>query len=100
PWVGALLVDALGIETKNLPDFIVLLSGNSYGQPLLSRYWHNGFLPSQHQGVQFRSQGDPALYLSNPPGMSTDGRREIVEGVNELNRLKFDSVGDPEIQAR
>jgi hypothetical protein len=100
PTIGAWLSYGLGSAKKNLPDFIVLLSGPTIGQPLLSRYWHSGFLPSKHQGVQFRSQGEPVLYLSNPPGLSADGRKEIIEGVNELNRLKHAAVGDPEIQAR
>ncbi len=100
PTIGAWLSYGLGSEKKNLPDFIVLLSGPTIGQPLLSRYWHSGFLPSKHQGVQFRSQGEPVLYLSNPPGLSADGRKEIIEGINELNQLKHTAVGDPEIQAR
>jgi hypothetical protein len=100
PTIGAWLSYGLGSITKNLPDFIVLLSGPTVGQPLLSRYWHSGFLPSKHQGVPFRSQGDPVLSLSNPPGLGAEARREIIEGVQELNQLKYAAVGDPEIQAR
>ncbi|MCY2967770.1 MAG: DUF1501 domain-containing protein [Planctomycetota bacterium] len=99
PTLGSWLSYGLGSENKNLPDFIVLLSGAG-GQPVVSRYWSNGFLPAKFQGVQFRSQGDPVLYLSNPPGIDGAGRKSLIDGVNELNQLKYDSVADPEIQAR
>lgn len=99
PTLGSWLSYGLGSENKNLPDFIVLLSGSG-GQPVVSRYWSNGFLPSKFQGVQFRSQGDPVLYLSNPPGIDGETRRTLIDGVNELNRLKHDSLADPEIQTR
>ncbi len=99
PTIGSWLSYGLGSENKNLPDFIVLLSGGG-GQPVVSRYWSNGFLPSKFQGVQFRSQGDPVLYLSNPPGIDQSTRKSLIDGVNELNRLKHDSLADPEIQAR
>jgi len=99
PTLGSWLSYGLGSENKNLPDFIVLLSGSG-GQPVVSRYWSNGFLPGKFQGVQFRSQGEPVLYLSNPPGIDGQTRKKVIDGVNELNRLKYDSLADPEIQAR
>lgn len=99
PTIGSWMSYGLGSENKNLPDFIVLLSGSG-GQPVVSRYWANGFLPAKYQGVQFRSQGDPVLYLSNPPGIDGPTRKTLIDGVNELNRLKYDSLADPEIQAR
>ena len=99
PTMGSWLSYGLGSENKNLPDFIVLLSGGG-GQPVVSRYWSNGFLPGKFQGVQFRSQGDPVLYLSNPPGIDGQTRKLLIDGVNELNRLKYDPLADPEIQAR
>ncbi|MDB5336618.1 MAG: Sulfatase, partial [Planctomycetaceae bacterium] len=99
PTLGSWMSYGLGSENKNLPDFIVLLSGSG-GQPVVSRYWSNGFLPSKYQGVQFRSQGDPVLYLSNPPGIDAPSRKSLIDGVNELNKLKFDSLADPEIQTR
>jgi hypothetical protein len=99
PTFGSWLSYGLGSENRNLPEFVVLLSGGG-GQPVVSRYWSNGFLPGKFQGVQFRSQGDPVLDLSNPPGIDEATRRQTIEGVNELNRLKFDSLADPEIQAR
>jgi uncharacterized protein (DUF1501 family) len=67
---------------------------------VVSRYWSNVFLPSRYQGVQFRSQGDPVMYLSNPPGIDGETRKSVIDGVNELNRLKFDAHADPEIQTR
>ncbi|MDB5392456.1 MAG: Sulfatase [Planctomycetaceae bacterium] len=99
PTIGSWLSYGLGSENKNLPEFIVLLSGGG-GQPVVSRYWSNGFLPSKYQGVQFRSQGDPVLYLSNPPGIDGQTRKTLIDGVNELNQLKYDSLADPEIQTR
>jgi hypothetical protein len=99
PTIGAWLSYGLGSENRNLPAFVVLLSGGG-GQPLLARYWNNGFLPSSHQGVQFRSTGDPVLYVNNPQGIDPMARRELLDGVNELNRLQLDAVGDPEIAAR
>jgi len=99
PSMGSWLTWGLGNETDELPGFVVLLSGRTI-QPLLSRYWHSGFLPGHHQGTQFRSQGDAVLYLSNPKGMSRESRGRIVNAVNALNRLKFDALRDPEIQAR
>ena len=99
PTIGSWLSYGLGSENRNLPDFIVLLSGSG-GQPVVSRYWSNGFLPARYQGVQFRSQGDPVLYLSNPPGIDGATRKSLIDGVNELNQLKYDSLTDPEIQAR
>ena len=99
PTFGSWLSYGLGSENKNLPDFIVLLSGSG-GQPVVSRYWSNGFLPSKYQGVQFRSQGDPVLYLSNPAGINSEARKSLIDGINELNQLKFDELADPEIHAR
>ena len=99
PTIGSWISYGLGSENKNLPEFIVLLSGAG-GQPVVPRYWTNGFLPSKYQGVQFRSQGDPVLYLTNPPGIDGENRKTLIDGINELNKLKFDSLADPEIQTR
>jgi len=98
PCIGSWVSYGLGSENKDLPDFTVLVSGT--GQPLLSRYWHNGFLPSQHQGVQFQSHGDPVAYLSNPPGIDHANRGQMVDSISALNRMHFSDVGDPEIEAR
>lgn len=101
PTLGAWLSYGLGSENRDLPDFVVMLSGDGgSGQPLLSRYWHQGFLPSRHQGVQFRAQGDPVMYLSNPPGIDASLRGETLRSINELNALRAGVLHDPEIDAR
>jgi hypothetical protein len=101
PCLGSWLSYGLGTENANMPAFVVLLSGPARGgQPLLSKYWHSGFLPGRHQGVQFRAAGEPVTSLVNPSGVSRDDRRRVVTAVNELNQLKLESVGDPEIEAR
>ena len=99
PTLGAWASYGLGSENSNLPAFIVMLSGRG-GQSLQARYWGNGFLPSNHQGVQFRGQGDPVLFFSNPPGLSEKTRRRMLDDVAQLNRLQLDTLGDPEIAAR
>ncbi len=99
PTIGSWAAYGLGSENKNLPEYVVLLSGGG-GQPLLSRYWGNGFLPSRYQGVQFRSTGDPVLYVSNPDGIDPATRRQLLDGVQELNRMHLEAVGDPEIATR
>jgi uncharacterized protein (DUF1501 family) len=75
-------------------------SGNKTDQPLFSRLWGAGFLPSQHQGVRFRSGKDPVLYLSNPDGVDDASRRRMLDGLGELNKLAAESFGDPEITTR
>ena len=99
PCMGSWMSWGLGSENRNLPDFIVLLSGNK-GQPVVSRYYHSGFLPSRHQGVQFQSQGDPVLFLSNPAGIDQPNREQLIAGINALNRQRLEVVGDPLIEAR
>ncbi|MFP6859146.1 MAG: DUF1501 domain-containing protein [Roseibacillus sp.] len=98
PSMGSWLSFGLGSANANLPAFLVLLSGG--GQPVPSRYWHNGFLPSKHQGVKLQSAGDPVLFLSNPAGMSKENRGKTIGRISALNRLKFEQVRDPEIEAR
>lgn len=98
PSMGSWLSYGLGTESAELPAFVVLVSGG--GQPLLSRYWHNGFLPSRHQGVQFQTQGDPVLFLSNPNGIDHKNRGRLIEQTNRLNRLRYEQTNDPEIEAR
>jgi hypothetical protein len=70
------------------------------GQPLYDRLWGSGFLPSKFQGVKFRSVGDPVLYLSNPAGFGSEQRREFLDALGELNRMKLEDTGDPEISTR
>jgi hypothetical protein len=100
PAMGAWLSYGLGSENQQLPAFVVLTSGFGQDQPLLSRYWGSGFLPTNHQGVEFRSQGEPILFVSNPKGMDSNVRRRLLTGVRELNQLEFDAVHDPEINTR
>jgi len=100
PSIGSWLSYGLGTDNKNLPEFVVLLTKDKYGQPLYSRLWGNGFLPSQHQGVQFRSGKDPVLYLDNPPGVTQDNRKIQLEHLKELQKLQHQDVGDPEILSR
>lgn len=103
PSIGAWLSYGLGSENDNLPGFSVLLSrgtGRPAGQPLYSRLWGNGFLHSQHQGVQFRAAKDPVLYLNDPEGLGKKGRRRMLDKLAELNSMQLAEMGDPEIQGR
>ena len=100
PSIGSWLSYGLGSDNKNLPEFVVLITKGKTGQPLYSRSWGNGFLPSQHQGVQFRAGKDPVLYLDNPPGVTQELRREQLNDLNKLHEINHDDVGDPEILAR
>ncbi len=100
PSMGAWLSYGLGSLNKNLPNFIVLQSKNAGGQPLYARLWGNGFLPTEHQGVQFRSGEDPVLYLNNPENYHGKDRREMLDHLKELNQLQYSAYGDPEILGR
>jgi hypothetical protein len=101
PSIGAWLSYGLGSENENLPGFIVMLSrARSGDQPLYSRLWGAGFLPSQHQGVQFRGGRDPVLYLSDPGGMDRGDRRRMLDALRTLEREQHARVLDPEIDAR
>ena len=101
PCMGSWLGYGLGTANENLPAFIVMLSnGKESDQPLYTRLWGSGFLPSEHQGVQFRGTGDPVLYLSNPPGISSDARRRMLDGMAKLNKKQYDNFADPEINTR
>lgn len=98
PSLGSWLTYGLGSENQDLPGFVVLITGNVLGAG--SSAWGSGFLPSIYQGVEFRSQGDPVLYLSNPGGVDGGSRRAIIDTVNELNRVQLSDIGDPEIATR
>jgi hypothetical protein len=101
PAMGSWLSYGLGSENANLPAFIVLLSRGKEGdQPLYSRLWGSGFLPSQHQGVQFRSGADPVLYLNDPAGLSGASRRRMLDALREMEERRHAEVMDPEIDAR
>ncbi len=100
PSMGSWLSYGMGSANANLPAFVVLISKDRIDQPLYARLWGNGFLPSIHQGVQFRPGKDPVLYLANPEGISRESRRKMLDRLAELHALQEDTLGDPEIQAR
>jgi hypothetical protein len=103
PSIGSWVGYGLGSENKDMPAYVVLTSfgtGRRDDQPLYDRLWSAGFLPSKHQGVKFRNNGDPVLYLSNPPGVDRDARRETLDELSALNQQHHDVLGDPEIQTR
>ncbi|MBT6398625.1 MAG: DUF1501 domain-containing protein, partial [Verrucomicrobia bacterium] len=103
PTLGSWLSYGLGSMNENLPTFVVMTSvskGTSCGQIFYDSYWSSGFLPSRHQGVKLRAGGSPVLYLNNPTGISPQLRRQMLDGIADLNQRKYDTVGDPEIQTR
>jgi hypothetical protein len=103
PSMGAWISYGLGSENQNLPAFVVLLSqANALNtdQPLFSRLWGNGFLPSSHQGVRFRASGDPVLFLADPSGIRRAGRRQMLDSIAALNRINYSAYADPEIETR
>lgn len=100
PSMGSWLSYGLGSENDNLPAFCVLITRNKGGQPLYSRLWGNGFLPSIHQGVQFRAGKDPVLYLENPTGVTQQQRRQMLDRLRALNELQLEKEKDPEIATR
>src|SRR5438309_11651136 len=87
--MGSWLTYGLGSECDNLPGFVVLTSLGRFGQaqPIAARQWHSGFLPSRFQGIEFRSTGEPVLYVTNPRGVGVGQQRDVVNAVQELNRL-------------
>lgn len=100
PSIGSWLSYGLGSDNENLPTFITLVTKGQGGQPLYSRLWGNGFLPTEHQGVQFRSGKDPVLYLSDPENYDGNDRRTMLDYLGKLNGMQNDAYGDPEILAR
>jgi hypothetical protein len=99
PSMGAWLSYGLGTENRNLPSFVVLVSGTAAPDGGAS-LWGTGFLPTIHQGVQLRSQGEPVMFLSNPAGMDASKRRRSLDTLKALNQLHLEAVGDPEILTR
>lgn len=103
PSMGAWLSYGLGSLNQDLPTFVAMTSRDreaSCGQLFYDYYWGSGFLPSRFQGVKLRSNGDPVLYLSNPPGMNANVRRGLLDDLARLNQLRYQEVGDPEIVTR
>lgn len=100
PALGAWLTYGLGSESEELPGFVVLASGEPEGPPVGFHHWTSGFLPTAHQGVRFRGDGDPVLFLSNPPGVTRRTRRQTIAALRDLNQIQQEHIGDPEIGAR
>ena len=100
PSIGAWLDYGLGTANDDLPSFVVLVTKNKQGQPLMSHLWGAGFLPTRHQAVRFRSGGDPVLAITNPPGVSVESRRRVLDGLRELHEHQFAGTPDAEIAAR
>ena len=101
--MGSWVSYGLGSDNQNLPAFVVLISqanALNVDQPLFSRLWSSGFLPSRYQGVRFRTGSDPVLYLADPPGIDRSDRRNILDAVEKINRLRAEAFGDPEITTR
>ena len=102
PSMGSWLSYGLGSENRDLPDYLVLLSKMKRGsdQPLYDHYWGSGFLPSVYQGVKLRNAKEPVLYLKDPDGLPRHLRRGMLDGLGELNRMRLEQTGDPEIETR
>ncbi|MFM8357820.1 MAG: DUF1501 domain-containing protein, partial [Verrucomicrobiota bacterium] len=98
PAMGSWFSYGLGSENQDLPAFVVLMTGA--GQPLTNAAWGSGFLPTNHQGVTLRSQGDPVLFVGNPPGLGDRRRRQSLDVLRDLNQMRHDVLQDPEIQTR
>jgi hypothetical protein len=98
PSMGSWVTYGLGSENRDLPAYVVMITGKVAGAG--SALWGSGFLPSVYQGVEFRSQGDPVLFLSDPPGITRDDRRRLLGSIETLNRTQLADVGDPEIATR
>jgi hypothetical protein len=99
PSMGSWMMYGLGSENKDLPGFVVLISGENNPDGGKS-CWGSGFLPTVYQGVEFRSKGDPVLFVSNPEGVGSDSRRSSIDLVSDLNTLRRGEIGDPEIDTR
>lgn len=102
PSIGAWMHYGLGSLNEDLPAFCVLISNGAYNasQPIYSRLWGSGFLPTSHQGVQLRAAGDPVLYLDDPAFSDPARKRQLLDAVAKLNQKRFEETGDTEIQTR
>ncbi len=100
PSAGAWVSYALGSDNRDLPNYVVMNSGISQGVPQDSAIWGSGFLPSHHQGVQFRAAEDPVLYVNNPDGIDREDRRELLASLRDLATIQHQQSQDPEILSR
>lgn len=100
PSMGAWMSYGLGSENSNLPAFVVMVTKDKGGQPLVSRLWGSAFLPAEHQGVRFRAAKDPVLYLNNPDGISVDSRRSMLDALRKLHEIQIEKTADPRLDSR
>ena len=100
PSMGAWVAYGLGSMNQDLPTFVVLISRGGTDQPLYDRLWGSGFLPTRYQGVKLRGGKEPVLYLANPAGCTPPVRRQMLDDIGELNRVRYADTGDPEILTR
>ena len=100
PSMGAWVAYGLGSMNQDLPAFVVMLSRGGTDQPLYDRLWGSGFLPTRYQGIKLHGGKEPVLYLANPAGCSSQLRREMLDDLGELNRIRHADTGDPEILTR
>lgn len=100
PSAGAWISYALGSDNRDLPNFVVMNSGSSMGVPQDSAIWGTGFLPSNHQGVEFRAAEDPVLYINNPDGLEQSDRRAMLDAIADIARLQHEVSNDPEVFSR
>jgi len=100
PSIGAWLSYGLGTANQNLPSFVVMVTKNKGGQPLVSRLWGSGFLPARHQGVRFRSGKDPVLYLNNPAGIDRSSRKRMLDAIDALHQMQLEKQFDPLLETR
>ncbi len=101
PSMGSWLLYGLGSETQELPGYVVLTSaGGGQAQPIASRQWHSGFLPSKFQGVELRSKGEPVLYVKNPAGVDRPRQKDVLSAIEQLNQIRMGNDFDPEIKTK
>ena len=100
PSMGAWLDYGLGSMNNDLPSFVVMVTKNKGGQPLVSRLWGSGFLPGKHDGVRFRADKDAVLYLNSPDGIDRQSRRKVLDRIRELHEIQLEETGDPALETR
>ena len=100
PSMGAWLDYGLGTENENLPSFVVMVTKNKRGQPLVSRLWGSGFLPSKHQGVRFRAGKEPVLYVNNPEGIDSASKRRMLDALQELHQHRLQNRTDAVLETQ
>ena len=100
PSMGAWLSHGVGTMNRNLPDFVTLVTKGKGGQPLVSRLWGSGFLPGKHAGTRFRADKDAILYLNSPQGVTSKGRRKMLDRLKDLHEIQLERTGDPRLETR